>query len=537
MTERGEPKDAGAGAVVARVHAARFQPQLLVHGLSHDLDRPLLYLPDGGVITAGAFRDMVSRYAQALAVAGAVPGTRVGMLSANRPEVLVVTAACLINRHVLVPMHPVGSLDDHLHVVTDAGIEHLVFDPDRFGERAAAIGAAVGEACALWSLGPCPAGRDLEVIASTMMPAPLVAPQVDAEEPYRLSYTGGTTGKPKAIVGVHRTGLAVLQIQLAEWEWPAEIRQLVCAPLSHAGAAMFLPTLLRDGSMVILPAFDPIAVMEAIERHRISCVMLVPTMIYALLDHPRFDKFDLSSLETIFYGASPMAPARLKEGIERLGPIFFQFYGQVEAPMTISVLRRAEHDPDDPLRLASCGRAVPWVRVALLDDAMREVPDGEPGEICVQGPLVMAGYHQRPEQTAEALTGGWLHTGDVAVRDAAGFLRIVDRKKDMIITGGFNVYPREIEDVLGSHPAVSNCAVIGMPDDRWGEAVAAVVALRPGAEPCADALIALVRDRKGAVQAPKSIFFVEALPLTAVGKPDKKRLRAEIATMKDHANA
>ena len=537
MTKRGGPKHAGAGGASPSVHAARFQPQLLVHGLGRDPDRPLLYLPDGGMITTGAFGDMVSRYAQALAAAGAGPGTRVGMLSANRPEVLVVTAACLINRHVLVPMHPIGSLDDQLHVVMDAAIEHLVFDPGRFGERAAAIGAAIGGGCALWSLGPCPAGRDLEAAAATMTPAPLVAPLVEAEEPYRLSYTGGTTGKPKAIVGVHRTGLAVLQIQLAEWEWPARIRQLVCAPLSHAGAAMFLPTLLRGGSMVILPAFDPVAVMEAIERHRITCVMLVPTMIYALLDHPRFGAFDLSSLETIFYGASPMAPARLKEGIERLGPVFFQFYGQVEAPMTISVLRRAEHDPDDPLRLASCGRPVPWVRVALLDDALQEVPDGEPGEICVQGPLVMAGYHRRPEQTAEALAGGWLHTGDVAVRDAGGFLRIVDRKKDMIITGGFNVYPREIEDVLGTHPAVSNCAVIGIPDARWGEAVAAVVALRPGAEPCADALIALVRDRKGAIQAPKSIVFVPALPLTAVGKPDKQRLRAEIATLRDRADA
>ena len=537
MSESGGSMDGRAEWALPAVHAGLFQPQLLVQGLSRDLDRPLLHTPDGTTITAGAFRDMVSRYAQALVAAGAGPGTRVGMLSANRPEVLVVTAACLINRHVLVPMHPIGSLDDHLHVVTDAQIEHLVFDPARFGERAAAIRNAASEACTLWSLGACPTGRDLEALAATMSPAPLVPPPVELEEPYRLSYTGGTTGTPKAVIGVHRTGLAVLQIQLTEWEWPADIRQLVCAPLSHAGAAMFLPTLVRGGSMTILPGFDPVAVMEAIEQHRITCAMLVPTMIYALLDHPRFGEFDLSSLETIFYGASPMAPARLKEGIERLGPVFFQFYGQVEAPMTISVLRRAEHDPDDPLRLASCGRAVPWVRVALLDDAMREVPDGEPGEICVQGPLVMAGYYRRPEQTAEALAGGWLHTGDVAVRDADGFLRIVDRKKDMIITGGFNVYPREIEDVLGTHPAVSNCAVIGVPDDRWGEAVAAVVALRPGAEPCADALIALVRERKGAVQAPKSIVFVDALPITAVGKPDKKKLRAEMAAMREVADA
>jgi fatty-acyl-CoA synthase len=253
-------------------------------------------------------------------------------------------------------------------------------------------------------------------------------------------------------------------------------------------------------------------------------------MIYALLDHPRFDEFDLSSLETIFYGASAMSPTRLREAIARFGPVFFQFYGQSEAPMSLTILRRAEHQPDDPMRLTSCGRPVPWVEVALLDDQNRPVAMGEPGEICARGPLVMGGYHNKPEQTAEALAGGWLHTGDVAVADDEGFLRIVDRKKDMIVTGGFNVYPREIEDVLGGHPFVSNCAVVGVPDARWGEAVKAVVVLRPGAAPCADELIALVRARKGSVQAPKTIDFVDAIPVTALGKADKKTLRARYAT-------
>jgi fatty-acyl-CoA synthase len=240
-------------------------------------------------------------------------------------------------------------------------------------------------------------------------------------------------------------------------------------------------------------------------------------------------EFDLSSLETVFYGASAISPARLREAIAKFGPIFFQFYGQVEAPMTIAVLRRAEHDITNPARLASCGRPVPWVDVALLDDTLREVPEGEPGEICVRGPLVMAGYFNRAELTAEALAGGWLHTGDVAVRDADGFLRIVDRKKDMIVTGGFNVYPREIEDVLSHHPAVSSCAVIGIPDEHWGEAVKAVVVLRNGAVADADELKAFVRERKGSVQTPKSVEFVAAIPLTPVGKPDKKLLRAQYA--------
>jgi fatty-acyl-CoA synthase len=290
---------------------------------------------------------------------------------------------------------------------------------------------------------------------------------------------------------------------------------------------MLLTTLLKQGTILIQPTFDPVKVMEAIEEHRITCMMLVPAMIYALLDHPRFGEFDLSSLETVFYGASAIAPARLKEAIEKIGPVFFQFYGQAEAPMTISVMRKAEHDVSDLKRLASCGRPVPWLRVALLDGDLRPVPDGEPGEICVQGPLVMTGYRDNPELTAEAFRGGWLHTGDVAVRDPDGFLRIVDRTKDMIVSGGFNIYPRELEDILGEHPAVAQVAVIGVPHPKWGEAVKALVVTRPGATANPDELVAMVAERKGSYQAPKLIEFIPSIPQTPIGKPDKKALRAK----------
>jgi fatty-acyl-CoA synthase len=292
---------------------------------------------------------------------------------------------------------------------------------------------------------------------------------------------------------------------------------------------MFMPTLLRGGELVVLPQFDPVTVMKTIESQRITCVLLVPTMIYALLDHPRFRDFDLSSLQTVFYGASAMSPVRLREAIEALGPIFFQFYGQAEAPMTISVLRRGEHIANDYRRLSSCGRPVHGVHVALLNDDGDEVHPGELGEICARGPLVMAGYHNRPEETRDALRGGWLHTGDIATCDPDGFLRIVDRKKDLIISGGFNVYPKEIEDVLTMHPAVATSAVIGVRDARWGEAVKAIVVLRNGESASTEELIAFVRERKGSHHAPKSVAFVDDLPLTAVGKPDKRTLRAQFS--------
>jgi fatty-acyl-CoA synthase len=313
---------------------------------------------------------------------------------------------------------------------------------------------------------------------------------------------------------------------MAEWQWPEEVRFLIATPLSHAGAAFFVPTLLRGGSIYVLPYFDPGKVLEAIEEHKITATMVVPTMLYMLLDHPDFASRDLSSLETIYYGAAAMSPTRLKEAIETMGPIFFQFYGQAECPMTITVLRKEEHDPDDLARLATCGRPVPWLKVALLDDDCNEVPQGEPGEICARGPLVMAGYWNKPEQTEETLKGGWLHTGDVAREDEDGFFTIVDRKKDMIVSGGFNVFPREVEDVLSSHPAVAAAAVIGVPDEKWGEAVKAVVVLRPDQTVEVAELQALVKDKKGALHSPKSIDFVDAIPVSPLGKADKKALRA-----------
>ena len=282
-------------------------------------------------------------------------------------------------------------------------------------------------------------------------------------------------------MGTYRSGATMTMIQMAEWEWPEDTRFLICTPLSHAGAAFFIPTLLTGGAIVVLPHFDPNLVLETIEKYKITATMIVPTMLYVLLDNPKLDTTDTSSLQTVYYGAAACSPTRLQEAIRRLGPIFFQYYGQAECPMAITSLKKEDHDVDDLDRLATCGRPTPWVKVRLLDDDLNEVPRGEPGEICVQGPLVMAGYWKKPAETEEALHGGWLHTGDIAREDEHGFYTIVDRKKDMIVSGGFNVFPREIEDVLALHPAVSQCAVIGVPDEKWGEAVKAIVVLRPDA--------------------------------------------------------
>jgi fatty-acyl-CoA synthase len=256
-------------------------------------------------------------------------------------------------------------------------------------------------------------------------------------------------------------------------------------------------------------------------------------MIYRLLDEPTLRDYDLSSLQTVIYGAAPMSPTRLAQALDVFGPVFLQIYGQSEAPNCISFLSRASHDPSRPDRLASCGVPHANLTVALLDDQGREVTEGEAGEICLRGPHIMAGYWKRPQETEEALAGGWLHTGDIGRFDGDGFLSIVDRKKDMIISGGFNVYPREVEDAITTHPAVAACAVVGLPDSKWGEAVSAVIVPRSGQTIDAEAIIRLVRDRKGATHAPKHVFFVDQIPLTPIGKPDKKAVRKLLAEKLD----
>jgi len=312
---------------------------------------------------------------------------------------------------------------------------------------------------------------------------------------------------------------------LADFEIPPAPRYLAVAPISHVTGTNVLPVLLRGGTIHLLPRFDPERILQTVAAERINFMLMVPTMIYGLLDHPALGRHDLGSLELLLYGASAMSPTRLLEGIERIGPVFSQLYGQTEC-YPIALMPRADHDPAHPERFSACGFPISGVEVRLLDDEGRQVPVGEPGEICVRGPVVMREYWRQPEQTAAALAGGWLHTGDIARADEVGRLYIVDRKKDMIVSGGFNVYPREVEDALASHPAVGMATVVGVPDDKWGETVLALVVRRAGASPSAGELIHHVRDRKGALLAPKRIEFVDSLPLTPLGKVDKKAIRA-----------
>ncbi|KRF11674.1 acyl-CoA synthetase [Nocardioides sp. Soil797] len=501
----------------------------MVSALKAHRDDPVMFLGDV-TLTGGEVAARISQYVQAFEALGSGTGTASALLALNRPEVLFILGAGQTQGFRRTALHPLGSLDDHAYVINDAGITTLVVDP-AFKERAAGLLEKCPGLERVLTIGPVPdelqgSGHDLVAAAATYDAVPLTARLLPAEHIVSITYTGGTTGRPKGVIGTARSMNTMAQIQLAEWEWPQNPRFLMCTPLSHAGAAFFVPTVMKGGSLVVLPKFDPAEVLRTIEEQRITATMLVPSMIYALLDHPDSHTRDLSSLETVYYGASSINPVRLQEAIDRFGPIFAQYYGQSEAPMAISYLAKGDHDK---ARLSSCGRPSAFVRAALLGEDGQPVATGEPGEICVAGPLAADGYWQLPEETAATFRDGWMHTGDVAREDEDGFWFIVDRTKDMIVTGGFNVFPREIEDVVAEHPAIAQVAVIGTPHEKFGEAVTALVVPRE-TDGLTDEVIAeiqaLVKERKGSVHVPKRVVPVEAIPLTGLGKPDKKALRA-----------
>jgi fatty-acyl-CoA synthase len=478
----------------------------------------------GGSITYRGATELIGRMQQVFMQLGMKPGARVAFLTANRADTWCAGVAAQLSRLAITWLHPLGSLDDQLFQIEDSEAEMLVVDSDAFRDRGGDLAARAPNLKTVFTLGPASCGVDLLAAADdvgTASPRCLAGPDDIAT----LNYTGGTTGKSKGALRYHREYGGFANAILSDFEIPDSPRYLTVAPISHVAGTKVLPSLMRGGTVHMLRGFDPEAVFRTIERERINFTLFVPTMIYVLLDHPLLDRTDLSSLELLLYGASAMSPSRLVEGIERIGPVFSQLYGQTEC-YPVSVLRKTDHDLRSPELFLSCGFPIAACEVKILDDEDREVETGEAGEICVRAPHVMAEYWKRPEQTAETLKNGWLHTGDIARTDERGYLYILDRKKDMIVSGGFNIFPREVEDVLSQHADVAMVAVIGVPDDKWGEAVTAVVVAREGARPDADELINLVKARKGSAHAPKQVKFVTELPMTGVGKVDKKALKA-----------
>ncbi|MEV6563693.1 AMP-binding protein [Streptomyces kronopolitis] len=489
--------------------------------LSADPTREAL-VHQGRRVTAGEFRTFVHRLARALRARGVDRGTTVTLLSGNLPETLAARyAANLLGARVNFLYNKL-SAESQAAIVRDVETHALIVDP-RMAERAAEV-TALAPVPDVLVLGPAKKGGvDLLELAAGESDEPF-ASRARPDDVCTIRHTGGTTGHPKGICTTFTQARWFHGVLRQEPE--SGRRQLVCTTLAHAAGVMADSTLHAGGTVVLLDDFDPATALATIERERITELFLLPPLLYQLMDHPDAQHTDTSSLRMVTYGGCQASPARIADAIRMFGPVLMQGYGQNEAG-GISTLAPEDHDPERPDRLRSAGKVLPDVEVAIRDEAGRDLPAGEHGEVCVRSDMIMQGYWKQPELTAEVLRDGWLHTGDIGFLDEENYLTIVDRIKDMIVVVGGHVYTTELEDLLNSHPQVLQSAVFGVRDADRMERVHAVVVRAPGSTVDAAQLGAMVRTERGAMYEPARLTFVEALPLTDAGKPDKKELRRQ----------
>ncbi|NMM82776.1 long-chain fatty acid--CoA ligase [Rhodococcus sp. SRB_17] len=470
--------------------------------------------------------ELSSRLAHALIALGVGRGSRVALLVNNSLASMPTDFACVkagINR---VPLNSRLSLDEHSRMLEDTDSAYIVFGPD-LADRASDLAERFPDRTFIGLETPS-GGMDSLLDQARTMPATIPDVEVEAEDVILTLFTSGTTGTLKAAQHTQSSYAGICRnVLLNLVPVTPDDTMLHAASLIHASGVFVLPFWLRGGKTVILPGFDPSTFMTSITEHRATTINLVPTMIQMLVERPDFTTADISSLKAVIYGASPMPLATIERAMDAWGQHrFLQYYGQTEAPLCIAVLRPEDHTPE---RLLSCGQPAIDVEIRLLDSKGNEVPQGEPGEIVIRSTSAISGYFNAPELNAETFTDdGWVHTRDIGEFDAEGFLFLKDRASDMIISGGYNVYPREVEDALLTHPSVREVAVVGTADAKWVEAVTAVVVLKEGiAEDDAlqAELVAHVGERLASYKKPRRVVFAESVPKTAVGKLNRKALR------------
>jgi len=483
-----------------------------------------------GATTYAALARLRNQVGQALHAAGLSPGDRVGLCLPNGVEYVALDLAILDLGLVKVALNEMLSPSDIAHCLNDSSVAVVFTGPGLLGSVTAGAPPAatvVGVHCG--ATGVVPWERFLEGHPETRLAA---APAPD--DLGLVIYTGGTTGRPKGVMHTQERLAINIAAHIIELELGEDERMLLMSPLPHSAGFHLQAGLAKGASIWLDSGFDPQQVLRRIADDKITFTFMVPTMIYRLLDAAEASSLDLGSLRTLVYGAAPITEDRLRQGLAVFGPVFSQLYGQSEAPNFLTRLTKGDHlvADDDGARLKSCGRAVAMSRIKVVaPDAaeLREVPVGEVGEIVASSPYTMIGYLGLPEATAETIVDGWLRTGDIGRMDDDGYVYLLDRKKDMIITGGMNVYTTEVEQVVMSVPGVVTASVVGVPHPDWGEAVVAVVTI--AAESDGDTVrtdvIAACRSRLAKYKVPKRVDIVAQLPLTSVGKLDKKRMRAE----------
>jgi acyl-CoA synthetase (AMP-forming)/AMP-acid ligase II len=498
------------------------------HGAAHYPQRDCLN--DG--LQSLSYRDvqtLTHAVALALQAADINECSKVGNYSPNHIHAFAASLGIYRAGAVMVPVNAKAALEENAYILNNTDIECLFYHAC-FYEQVLELRQRVP------SLRLCicidqPQGDDPGLMSWCQPYQGRNAPPLD-ENPDRIAIlgaTGGTTGYPKAVCATNQSFETMVSCFLACMPCEVPPVHLVVAPLTHAAGAFALPLFTQGATQILMADVDPESIMHMIEQHKVTHLFLPPTVIYMMLAHPKVRDYDYSSLKYFLYCAAPMSADKLKQAIEVFGPVMVQSFGQAEAPMTCTFMSAQDHidalKPGNEHRLLSCGKATPFVRLAIMDDEGNLQARNSDGEIVIRSSLVMAGYYNNAKATEESQAYGWHHTGDIGRIDDDGFVYIVDRKKDMIISGGFNVFPSEIEQVIWSHPAVQDCAVIGVPDNKWGEAVKAVIEAVPGQTVNEQAIIALCKEKLGSVKAPKTVEVWDKLPRSPVGKVLKKTIR------------
>lgn len=458
---------------------------------------------------------------------GVRPADKVALLSPNDIDVVITTLAILHVGAVWLPVNSRESVETICGMLEQFGCDLLLAHGD-LHQTSDVVQARVPSIRGTLTLSALTARAD-DVPRGEVTTA-------DVGDPLDISLaaifpTGGTTGRPKGVAFTHER-LAALA-----WSYRQVIAEpddvyLAAAPLTHVGGRTCLSAMSALATVVILPGFDEDAVLRAISEHSITTITITSTMLYRLLDHPDLTSFDTSSLRSIVYGAGPTSPRRIRQALDIFGPVLVQGYGQTEAPMVMTRLTAADHligdTPAPEERLLTVGRATAVSDIVVADDDSVPVPAGTAGNILVRGPFTMSGYYRNAEATEQRRVGDYQNTGDRGVLDEDGFLTIVGRQSDLIISGGFNVYPAEVEHALSTLPGVKECAVFGIPDDKWGECIVAAVSLYPDVTVGADELRTLARPLLGGVKTPKYIHVVERIPRNDTGKILKRQLAEDL---------
>ncbi len=483
-------------------------------------DQPLSY---------GALRREANRVAHALIRNGVKPNTRVALIMSNCPEFVICDMGVIQAGATKVPLNDMLGEKEISYILKDSGAEIAIVGENFFDiiQRARPSLPDLHTVVGVSSQAACPESFDswdtfLAGAAETDLNV-----EVSPQDMALIVYTGGTTGLPKGVVHTQENLVLNLFSHAIELGLQDDEKILLMSPLPHSAGMVLLTGLLKGAEHWIERRFDPQLVLDRIDRQRITFTFMVPTMIYRVMDQIQGKSYDFRSLRTILYGAAPITVERLKAGLDIFGPVFTQLYGQSEAPNFIARLRKEDHstDPKHIHRLRSCGQAAMMSQVKIVDDLGNEVARGEEGEIVAKTLYNMIGYYRQPEKTAETLKDGWLHTGDVGMMDEQGYIYLLDRKKDMIISGGMNVYTTEVENALQKHPGIRQAAVIGIPHPDWGEAVLAFIVAHKDNPPTAASVQELCTRELSSYKRPKEIRFVDELPLTPYGKIDKKALR------------